>query len=487
VAKGFISEEEAAYVLALLQDPDPENKKSGLQRLCKLYRSGLTLRYPHVIRQNLNGLIFNDSAKVRRWSLNAIALAGREHDNLEAVLNCVERFRNDPEIIVAAVPALFSLCTATQVSELLRHRKIPLEGATLIASAQYSPEHRTRLGRSRINIERAGPLELRMASLLVGMSKAPEHLFHSKHTNQKMIGQLNGHDDNLVAQYSVWAIVENSTFGVDDLTLPLKDIENFSPNVRGWIYRLVTADDATAAVHLDYIVLGSEDESDEARENLATGIRNVFVDGMEETTFRWLPEEPIIRIRNRLVEHMAACAERCPAYLTPVLQTYRDSGRAAQILLEAAAQGTSTYRELRRIAIATEQASLNLGDSNGARIMVTQNINTGGGPIGVVSGQGTVIAQSVQAVGRMNDSDTLKPLLGELLRFIEASVTDATQKGIGAEAVKAVAVAPSKSKMKTVLEWLKGISDAGGYINAASHSLADLIRQVSDAISYLPS
>jgi hypothetical protein len=37
---------------------------------------------------------------------------------------------------------------------------------------------------------------------------------------------------------------------------------------------------------------------------------------------------------------------------------------------------------------------------------------------------------------------------------------------VGAEAVKTVAVAPSKSKMKAVLAWLKGISDAGGYLSA---------------------
>jgi hypothetical protein len=301
VPRGFIPEEEAAYVLALLQDRDPENKKSGLQRLCKLYRSGLTLRSPHVFRQNLNGLVFNESPKVRRWSLNAIALAGTKVENLEAVLDCIERFRNDPEIVLAGVPALFGLSTATEVSKLLRYRKIPLEGPTLLASAQYSVDHRGQLRRKRINIERADPFELRMAALLVGMGKAPEHLFNSKHTNQRIIGQLNGHDDDLVAQYSVWAIAENPDLGVSDLTIPLKDVEGFPANVRGWIYRLITADDTTAASHLEYIVLGSEDSSDEAREGLAIGIRSVFVDGLEETTFRWLPDEPIMRIRHRLL------------------------------------------------------------------------------------------------------------------------------------------------------------------------------------------
>jgi hypothetical protein len=481
VAKGLISGEEAAYILSLLEDPDPENKKSGLQRLCKLYRSGLTLRYPHVFRQNLNGLLFNGSPKVRRWSLNAVALAGRRADNLQAVLDCVEHYQDDPEILVAGVPALFGLSTENEVSKLLLQRKIPLEGATLLASAQYSVGHRAQLRRSRINIDRAGSLELRMASLLVGMDKAPNNLFDAKHANKVVIGRLNGHNDSLVAQYSVWAIAENPGLGVGDLTIPLKDIESLPPNVRGWIYRLVTADDATAAAHLEYVVLGSEDQSGEAREGLAIGIRNVFVDGLDQTTFNWLPDEPIQRIRQRLLEHMAACAERCPAYLTPVLETYRDSDKASQIRLEGAAQGTSTYRELRRIAMATEQASLNL-----ERPMVVQNINTGGGSIGIVSGEGTIVAQSVQAVNQMNEGEALKPLLAEVLRFISTNVPDVGHQAAGAEAVKAAAAKPSKSTMRRVVDWLKIIKEGGGYLTAASHSIGDLIQQGEAAIHHLP-
>ena len=482
MASGLISGEEAAYILALIEDPDPENKKSGLQRLCKLYRSGLTLRYPHVFRQHLNGLLFNVSPKVRRWALNAIALCGRRPDNLEAVLDCVEHGHDDPEILVSGVPALFGLTTANEVSKLLLYRKIPLEGAILLASAQRSDSHRAQLARNPINIERADPLELRMAALLVGMDKAPPNLFDRRHANNVIIGQLNRHHDNLVAQYSVWAIAENPKLGVGDLTIPLKDTEGLPPNVRGWVYRLVSVDEVTAAAHLDYIVLGSEDESDEAREGLATGIRSVFVDGLDQTTFTWLPDEPIPRIRQRLLEHMAACAERCPAYLTPVLDTYREADRASQIRLEGAAQGTSTYGELRRIALRTEQASLNL-----ERPMVVQNINTGGGSIGIVSGEGTVIAEFVQAINRMNDAETLKPLLTEILRFISEHVTDDAKKTSGADLVKTVAAKPSKSKMQAIIEYLKMLKEGGGYLDAAGHSLGDLIQQGEAAIHHLPS
>lgn len=486
MARGYISDEEVAYVLALIQDPDPENKKSGLQRLCKLYRSGFSLRYPHPIRQTLNGLLYNDSSKVRRWSLSAIALAGNRADNLDSVIDCIERFRDDPEVVVAGVPALFGLVTPRQVRALLKNRQVPLEGATLLASAQYSESHRRELRRNKINIDRAEPLELRMATLLVGMNKAPENLFDVKHSNRSIIGQLNGHDDKLVAQYSVWAIAENPALGINDLTISLKDTESLRPNVRGWIYRLVAADDATASNNVEYIVLGSQDKSDEAREGLAIGIRNVFFDGLEETTYRWLPDEPIIRIRDRLLEHMAACAEKCPGYLTPVLDTYRTSNRATQIRLEGAAERTSTYRELRRIAIATEQISLNLNGSNGVTTMVVQNISTGGGNIGAVTGQGPIIAESIQAVSQIKEDDPIKPVLTELMKFIQNNVRDDEQKRAGAEAVKDVAAAPTKSKMQKVLGWLKLLGQGSGYIDSAAHNIGDLIHQVGAAIPHIP-
>lgn len=481
MARGFIPGEEAAYVLALLEDPDPENKKSGLQRLCQLYRSGLTLRYPHVFRQHLNGLLYSPSPKVRRWALNAIALCGRRTDNLDAVLDSIERCRDDPETLVSGVPALFGLTTDREVIKLLQHRQIPLEGATLLASAQVSNDQRAQLRKNPVNIERANPLELRMATLLVGMDKAPQNLFDKKHANGVVIGQLNGHHDHLVAQYSVWAMVENPSLGIGDLTISLKDTESLSPNVRGWVYRLVSADEASAAAHLDYIVLGSQDQSDEAREGLAIGIRNVFVDGIDETTLNWLPDEEVPRIRQRLLEHMAACAEKCPAYLTPVLESYRWADKAARTRLEGAARGTGTFRELRRIALATEQAELKL-----ERPMVVQNINTQGGSIGIVSGEGTVIAGSVEAINRMNDADALKPLLADILKFISEHVRDDAKKTSGAELVKNVAEKPSKSKFKAIIDYLKMLKEGGGYLDAAGHSIGNLIQQGEAAIHHLP-
>lgn len=322
-----------------------------------------------------------------------------------------------------------------------------------------------------------------MATLLIGMDKAPKNLFTPRHDNANVIGELNRHDDTLVSQYSIWAITENPLMGVRNLRISLKDIESMPPNVRAWIYRLISFDPNTAKEHLTYIVLGSEDKSEEAREGLAIGIRNVYFDGLEETTFPWLPDEPNVTIRHRLLEHMAACADRCPSYITPVTEAYRDGGGLLRARLEAAAQRTTLYGTLRRLAISKEQADLGLVTPPGVNItMVKQSINTGGGSIGIVGGEGTVIAQSVQAVSSMATNPGLKDALERVLQFVDKSVAKPEEKRAGAELVKTAAAEPSKPMVQKLVGWLKGLKEGTAYAKDAAQSADELIQKLDQLV-----
>jgi hypothetical protein len=118
--------------------------------------------------------------------------------------------------------------------------------------------------------------------------------------------------------------------------------------------------------------------------------------------------------------------------------------------------------------------------------MVVLNINTQGGSIGIVSSEGTVIADSVQAINRMNDADALKPLLAEILKLISEHVIDASKKTSGADLVKTVAAKPTKSKMQALIDYLKMLKEGGGYLDAAAHSVGDLVQQGEAAIHHLP-
>ena len=135
--------------------------------------------------------------------------------------------------------ALASILPKEHLGELLRSNELPLEGGLLLAASQRSSAFGEELRSLRLDIAKADPVDLRLGTILVGVGRAPENLFSSRHPNSTMIGELNAHPDELVAQYSVWATVEHPKLTLAHLRLPIADVEAHPQNVRGWVYRLM--------------------------------------------------------------------------------------------------------------------------------------------------------------------------------------------------------------------------------------------------------
>jgi nucleoside phosphorylase len=349
--KRFISPEEEAYVRLLIANIDSENRKVGLETLCKLYRSGLVLREPYVVVVHTMGLLHDSEPRVRRWALNALALIGSKAQ-VVAILEAIKRNESDPDILAAGISALCAILDAKEARHELYKASLPLEGAIVLAAAQQSGNFDTELRRIRVNIETADIHQLRLSAILVGVGKAPENLFDIKWPNGKVIGQLNAHPDRLVAQYSVWATCENRSLGPKAIGIKLKEIEFQPEKVRKYVYQTIVSNTAAAKKNYDLLVQGSEDKSVEARNGLAIGFRNTFFDSVDELILNWFPEEEAESVRQRLLEHMATQADKCSLYEKPVLQTYRDA--AANSLtrsrLESAARGTKLFTAMRKIA-----------------------------------------------------------------------------------------------------------------------------------------
>jgi hypothetical protein len=126
----FIDTTETAYLELLIADKDPESKKLGLQRLCKWHRRGLQLRQPERVRIHLMGLLHDEAPKVIRWALNALALIGTRQ-NVRAVVEAIQRHRNDPDILGAGVSALCALLPAESARAELERADLPLSGRSL--------------------------------------------------------------------------------------------------------------------------------------------------------------------------------------------------------------------------------------------------------------------------------------------------------------------------------------------------------------------
>jgi nucleoside phosphorylase len=304
-------------------------------------------------------LLYDEAQKVRRWALNSLALVGGARD-VEPILQTISKHRDDPDVLHAGVAALASITSREQLDRLLSEAELPLEVGLLLAVAQQSDMFTDELRLARINIEKSAPADLRMATILVGLGKAPSHLFSAAHGNDVMIGELNRHDDALVAQYSVWATVEHPLLNLKHLKLALRDIEAQPSNVRGWVYRLLSADAATAEKHIDILQTGAADASMEAREGLAAGLRTVFSPGVEKLVVDWFLREQSEPVRQRLLEHMAISGHSSWRYTELVLQIYEAAGERSLIRtrLEAAAQGTKLYTELKTISLDAERRDL---------------------------------------------------------------------------------------------------------------------------------
>lgn len=341
---------EVAYIELLIGDRDPESKKIGLQRLCKLYRQGLRHRQPERIAIHLMGLLHDDAPKVKRWALNALAVLGTRN-NVQAIVEAIQRNRYDPDILAAGVSALCALLSPEEAQRLLGKADLPVDGAILMAAAQHSGHFQDKLRVARIRVDYAEPAELRLAGILVGLNKAPDNLFSLNAKNDDVIGELNFHPDPIVAQYSVWATCENPSLGIKNLRLPLHDVETRPPNVRKYVYQLAVKDVQTAQDNYEFLVLGSEDPDADARAGLATGLRPIYFDGLETLITDWLNDEDVDRVKQRLHEHMAYNSDNCSAYASPVLRAYEaaDPGSLTRARLEASARNTSLYPAMKRI------------------------------------------------------------------------------------------------------------------------------------------
>ena len=483
--RGYIGPVEANYIQLLLGHVHPEGKEAGLERLCSHYRNGFRLQTPHSVQQTLTALLYNADPKVRRWTFNAIALVGSRQDNLDACLEAIGRNREDEDVLAAGVAAVIALTSQPERAALLNKVDIALEGAVMLAAAQRTNDYHGQLSTQRVNIDTATPAELRLASVLVGLNKAPQYLFDIGHDNSEVIGRLNTHPDALVAQYSTWSILENPELGIRNLAAPIKDIESRPPQVRAYTYRLIVDDSDVAQYHRDYILLGANDNSVKARSGLAAGLRNTYFDDLDEIVLNWFDREPDSSIQDFLRDHMVSQSQRVPAYNAKVMTQYRQlgAGSLARARMEAVAEGTSTYGDFKRIALKGESLSL-FGDEVpllGGNIMniVGTNIN-----IGNVSGNDTHVTGSV-SVSQDNSTGLATDHLVTLISLLsKLPQTDAISEGykIATEAHKS----PTKGTVARVLGWMTQVKNGADLALAATDGFQQVFEKLEHVVDHLP-
>lgn len=485
--RGFINGPEAAYLLLLLGHVAAEGKERGLERLCGHYQRGYRLKDPHPFQQAFTALLYNDAPSVRRWALNAIAVAGSRRENLRPVLDAIERDRGSEDILAAGIGALISLTKEEERPAILRKVDVALEGAPLLAAAQQAASYQGELARQRVNIDTASAAELRLAAVLVGLEKAPEHLFELGHINAAVIGRLNRHPDPMVAQYSAWAVCEHPNLNLSHMASPIEDIESRPERVRAYMYRLMTADGATAQRYREYVELGSSDQSARARGGLATGLSNAYFDGLEEVTVDWLTGEEEASVRDAVLDHMVAHSHLSDVYFAQAIDEYAAAGIGTlkRARMEAAAQGLPIFGEFRKIALRSESLSLFPDDVPlfGGKT-VTNNFNAQNLSVGMVSGDGAKVDGGVKAVQINSAADTVNQL--RALKELLVNAGEGKEIEAGRELIAAAEANPSKGTVTKVLGWMKQLKEGTGYAVATAEGFGKALDTLGDLAEKLP-
>ena len=126
-----------------------------------------------------------------------------------------------------------------------------------MALAQHHGAFEEELTALQLDLGRADAGDLRSATLLIGLQRAPSTLFSDRHPVSSVIGDLNSHEDGIVAQYSFWATAEHPDLSLDSVSVPPSLFSQLKPNVQAWAYRVLTKDNETAQKHNEFIVEGN--------------------------------------------------------------------------------------------------------------------------------------------------------------------------------------------------------------------------------------
>lgn len=233
--RGPVPPREIAWIDQVLQTGMPVAKKQALQRLCGLLRRGFWVASP----RSLKGLILlslnDEDEKVKRWSFNALAQMGEPSD-VPFMLTAWRDSRSDPAIFEAGLTALAKILPKEELLVVLKSSGIDLDPPALLALGQQSASFAKELSELRLNIESVTEAELRSATLLIGLQKAPETLFSDRYPVSDILGDLNTHGDPIVAQYSFWATVEHPGLGIQNIRVDPANFSSLPPNVQGWAY-----------------------------------------------------------------------------------------------------------------------------------------------------------------------------------------------------------------------------------------------------------
>lgn len=470
--------------MAMIKLRNPRDVKAGLQRLCAFYDRKIILTDSHEHHLAVLGLLWNSDVLVRRWTYKALALLGLPGD-LPALISRVsteEDIENQTWAIAAVIKLGRNLSTSQAIHQAGITDSLPLLlAARLFASAQWlrdEPKPPT------ISINQADSMTLKWAALLSGYDRAPPNLFDPNYDNKILLGELNGHSNPEVAEYSVWALVQNDAYSISNLTLSPDQAALKPPNVRRWVNRLTAKAPETLISDPEFFENLTFDDEFAAREGLALGIRSPDFAPLSPVISNWYSRESDFTIRTVLLEHMAASATAEPSYRDFVIDAFKAAQRDSSLRMRliSSSEGSSLHHDLKRIELREVAKDENLelfSEEQDRRAPMTvwnvQNMTAG-----TVVG-GDMYGNVLQAVNQMPATSPEREVLEKLLAVLPKAPELA--EGIRSNlltASSAVASNPTPENKSALAGAAKAVFTALEKGTALAAHVGEIIEFISD-------
>ncbi|BCJ91309.1 hypothetical protein IZ6_20440 [Terrihabitans soli] len=413
-----IEDIEVSYFKHQLESRDSFQTKRALQYICELYRRDGRFSAADLfgIENTVVGLIQTSADnKVKRWALNTIARIGRRDVCLRAVLDALENYSDNADVVGAAIAALFKLDNPGAY-KLLTDKDRFSQDLILLSALQNTSASSLDLKRTKIDIDVASPDILKLALITVGLDKAPENIFHPKHSNSAIVKALGKHDDSIVAQYSVWAVVENAKLSTRDIGIDLRRLDERPANVRAWVYQLFGSENGPRKRRHEMVLRGSADHSDEARIGLATGLRDTYYANLDKVVTEWHLKEANAEVSALTVDHMVRQIDHSKDYENLVRQIFEAAGvdSPARGRILAMAARTKFYPELRKAEVLARDL-----------FTMTKDVHIGTLQIGTL--QASAVAFGGSAVSYGNTGNVLSAAQIGVAKEVLAAARDALQ------------------------------------------------------------
>ena len=472
------------YLRGQLEARDANQTKKALQEICRLYRSVYRVHPEqlYAIQNYIIGLTFSSSdTKVRRWALNSLAQFGIERECREAVMHALQSYREEPEVLAAAVAALYRISNNAAAD--LQRLGFDKQMVTL-AALQHIPASNLDLASLPLRVEKADEELIKLGLLVVGLQKAPPNMFDPNYDNSQIVRVLGRHHNPIVSQYAIWAITENPTLGVRDLGVDLKQIESQPPNVRAWIFQLLAMESSDSDQHIEYVKLGIEDDNVDARAGLAFGLRETFSCPLVPVVLEWFTREYDQHVRQLILDHLVRQSNRSIHYTQYAIDEFERMSPGSPVrermLINAA--GKEIFSNLSQIMYGGGHDLL-----GGMRIMDNRKtINIGTVQAGAVAIDGNATNAGTSNVFNAVNIEEIRSQLTQAEQEIKSSPIDnVADKKVALAAIEAAKAEPTKNNLSRALSAMENISSVASRIVGSATTLAPIIEDLGRKVGLL--